>query len=359
MKHTYVLIMAGGSGTRFWPRSRENRPKHLLSVYGPDTLIQSTVNRFLEIASPENIFIISKEVQREEILKQNLKIPPRNMIFEPEGKNTLPAIGLGLLYIRERDPQAVVVVSPADHMVENLSLFRDSLSAACTIANEYDAIVTVGIKPTFPSTGYGYISTDTGLLSPSGVKAYKINKFIEKPDIRTATQFCATEKYFWNSGLFIFKYSVMWDEIEEHAPDVYKALENIGKLLSSSEGSGKVAGIYSEIPGISIDYAIMEKSLNTFMIKGEFIWKDLGSWQQIYEISEKDDLNNATVGEVIVEDTRDSYIYSNSGLIALIGVKDLLVVQDGNATLICNNDSAEDVKKLVTQLKSLNLRKYT
>jgi mannose-1-phosphate guanylyltransferase len=358
MNNIYSLIMAGGSGTRFWPRSREKKPKQFLSILGKETLLQASVNRFLQITTKENIYIISKLVQKEEIAKQNLPINPENILYEPIGKNTLPAIGLASLFIQKKDPHGIVIVSPADHLVDNQPAFREAINAACRIASNYDGIVTIGITPSYPSTGYGYISIDKEIDSGSGIKAFKVNRFVEKPDIETAVMYCSKGEYFWNSGLFVFKCSVLWDAIRKYTPSIYGSLKEIGNHLDSPNYFEEISTIYNTINGVSIDYAIMEKSVNTYLVKGDFLWNDLGSWEQIYEIAEKDEFKNASEGQVMFEDTENSYVYSHDGIIALIGVKDLLVIQDGNATLVCKRERAEDVKKLVERMKSLGLKEY-
>ena len=358
MNNTYVLIIAGGSGTRFWPRSRDSRPKQLLSICGEETLIQKTIDRFVEFVPRGNIYIISKATQKEEIIKLNLEINPENILYEPSGKNTLPAIGLASLYIRKKDQDAVIIVSPADHFVENRLLFREAVFSANNIAKELNTIVTIGIKPTYPATGFGYICTGSEKVLPSGIKAFRVNKFTEKPDIKNAIKFCSEDNYYWNCGIFVFKYSVFQDEQKRYTPEIYTSLKKIEKHLDSSCLTEDVLKLYDEIEGISIDYAIIEKSDNVFMVKGGFVWNDLGSWQQVYEMTEKDEYNNASTGEVLMVDTENSYAYSEKGFIALLGVKDLFVIQDGNATLVCSREKGEEVKSLVEKIKDLGLNDY-
>jgi mannose-1-phosphate guanylyltransferase len=350
--------MAGGSGTRFWPRSRDNKPKQFLSVLGQETLLQTSVNRFLQITNKENMYIISKLAQKEEIAKQKLPINPENILYEPIGKNTLPAIGLASLFIQKKDPHGIVIVSPADHLVDNQPAFKEAINEACRIASNYDGIVTIGITPSCPSTGYGYISIDKEIESGSGIKAFKVNRFVEKPDIKTAVKYCSKGDYFWNSGLFVFKCSVLWDAIMKYTPSIYSSLKEIANYLDSPNYFEEITTIYNSINSVSIDYAIMENADNTYMVKGDFLWNDLGSWEQVYEITKKDKFKNASEGKVMFEDTENSYVYSQGGIIALMGVKDLLVIQDGNATLVCKRERGEDIKKLVERMKSLGLKEY-
>jgi mannose-1-phosphate guanylyltransferase len=358
MNNIYSLIMAGGSGTRFWPRSREKKPKQFLSIFGNETLAQSSINRFLPITPKENIFVISKLVQKEEITRQKLTINPQNIIYEPTGKNTLPCIGLAALFIQKIDQDGIIVVSPSDHLVENQPLFRETIQTACRVADEYNGIVTIGISPTFPSTGYGYIRTEAEIDPYSEIKAFKVKHFVEKPDIETARQYCSTGEYYWNSGIFVVKCSVLWDAIRKYTPDIFNSLTEIGKYIGTPQYNTILSRIYNAIDGISIDYAIMENADNVYLVKGDFVWNDLGGWEQVYELTEKDEFKNATVGEVLLEDTENSYVYSQNGIIALMGVKDMLVVQDGNATLICKKDRSEEIKKIVEQLKMKGLFKY-
>jgi len=358
MSNIYSLIMAGGSGTRFWPRSREKKPKQFLSVFGKETLAQSSINRFLPLTPKENIYIISKLIQQEEIARQNLTINPENIIYEPNGKNTLPCIGLAALFLQKKDPEGIIVVSPSDHMINNQPLFRETIHAACRIAEEYNGIVTIGITPSFPSTGYGYVKTDTEIDPGTDIKAYKVKSFVEKPDIETARQYCSTGEYFWNSGIFVFKCSVLWDAIHKFTPDIFNSLNEIGSHIGTPQFNEELNRIYSAIESISIDYAIMEKADNVYLVKGDFIWNDLGGWEQVYELTEKDEFKNSTVGQVLLEDTENSYVYSQNGIIALMGVKDMLVVQDGNATLVCKRERSEDIKKLVDRLKLTGFNEY-
>lgn len=358
MSNIYILIMAGGSGTRFWPRSRDKKPKQFLNILGEESLLQSSVNRFLLITNRENIYIISNLVQKDEIVKQNLTINPENILYEPVGKNTLPAIGLASLIIQKRDPHGIVVVSPADHLVDNQPAFREAIKTACKIASNYDGIVTIGITPTYASTGYGYISTDKEIESGSEIKAFKVNQFVEKPDIKSAMKYYSMGEYYWNSGLFVFKCSVMWDAIRKYTPAIYSSLKEIRNHLDSPDYFEEITSIYNSINSVSIDYAIMEKADNNYIVKGDFLWNDLGGWEQVYEMTDKDEFKNAFEGQVLFEDTENSYVYSQGGIIALMGVKDLLVIQDGNATLVCKRERGEDIKKLVERMKSLGLKEY-
>jgi mannose-1-phosphate guanylyltransferase len=358
MSNVFALIMAGGSGTRFWPRSRELRPKQFHSVFNDKTLIESTVNRFLALIPKENIYIISKLLHKEEMDKNNLSIPGKNILYEPSGKNTLPCIGLAVLYIQQIYPEGIMVVSPADHIVGDPEQFGDTIENACNIALKYNGIVTVGITPDHPATGYGYIRSAAEIETGSELKAFKVNRFVEKPDIKAALEYISSGEYFWNSGIFVFKCSVLWEAIRRFAPEIYNSLAEIKNLINIPSNEAEINRIYNSINGNSIDYAIMEKADNVYVIRGNFPWNDLGTWEQVYELTEKDEFNNAASGEVLFEDTSGTYACSQNGIIALVGVKDLIVVQEGNATLVCQRGKAEEVKKLVERLKTLGLKEY-
>jgi len=355
----YSLIMAGGSGTRFWPRSRDKRPKQFLAIFGNETLIQSTINRFLPFTPKDNIYIISKQLQQEEISRQHLTINNGNILYEPVGKNTLPCIGLASLFIQRKNPEGIIIISPSDQLIGDLPLFRDTIKTACNIAVDNDGIVTIGINPSFPATGYGYIRKANKVRSGTDIDAFKVKCFIEKPDIETAGKYYTSGEYLWNSGIFVFKCSVLLNAIAKFTPDLYDSLIEIDKYIDTPFYNEQLAKLYCAIDGISIDYGIMEKAENIFVVKGNFQWNDLGGWEQVYELSEKDASGNATVGNVVLRDTENSYVYSQNGLIVLMGVKDMLVVQEGNATLVAKRNKSEDIKQLVKLLKSKDLHEYT
>ncbi len=354
----YTLIMAGGSGTRFWPRSRDRNPKQFLTIFGNETLIQSTINRFLPLTPKNNIYIISKKLQKAEIARQQLTVNDGNIIYEPEGKNTLPCIGLASLFIQRKNPEGIIVVSPSDQLIGDLPLFRDTIRTACNMAANNDCIVTIGINPSFHATGYGYIQKANKIHSGTNIDVFKVKCFVEKPDIETAGRYFASGEYFWNSGIFVFKCSVLWKAIEEFTPHLSDSLKKIDKYIDKPFFDENIVNLYCEIEAISIDYGIMEKAGNIYVVKGSFQWNDLGGWEQVYELSEKDASGNAIVGNVVLKDTEDSYIYSQNGLIALMDVKDLLVVQDGNATLVMKRNKSENIKQLVELIRSNGLNEY-
>jgi len=350
--------MAGGSGSRFWPHSRKKRSKQFLSLVGKQTLIESTVRRFLPLTSPDHLFVVSNIGQKCEMEKQHLPVPSQNIIYEPIGKNTAPCIGLAALFVEARDPEAIMVVSPADHLIRQEDRFRKTVMAAVSLAGQKDALVTIGIQPDRPATGYGYIQIKENLGKLNGISSFSVRTFAEKPNLATAERFLKSGDFYWNSGIFIFKISVLLKAFEKYAPDLYEALLTLKKVIGNNNYEETLEKVYRQIRGISIDYAIMEKADNVFLVKGEFEWNDLGSWEQTYKLSKKDSDGNAIQGDVVTMDSRNCYISTSSGVIAVIGMEDIIIVQEKDATLICRRDRVEDVKKIVERFKRKNLQKY-
>lgn len=358
MSKIYSLIMAGGSGTRFWPRSKAVKPKQYLNLFGDDSLLQSTIKRFSTFTSTENIYVVSGKSQAKVLEKQTTMLPKSNLIYEPVGKNTLPCIGLAAMFAEKENPDGIMVVTPSDHLIENDELFRDTVLAAVKIAEERDGIVTIGITPTYPATGYGYVQTAENITGPEKIKQFKVERFVEKPDEKTASDYLEKGGFYWNSGLFVFKISVFLDAVKQFAPNLYSDLRKIQADLGNPSFEKTLDKIYRAINGISVDYGIMEHAKNIYLVEGNFVWNDLGSWESVYLTSEKDENGNAGTGEAVIIDSKNSYIFSETGLIALVGLDDVIVVQDGNTTLVCKRDKAEEIKKVVDRLKAENKDEY-
>lgn len=352
MENLYTLIMAGGSGTRFWPRSKTAKPKQYLNIFGDDSLLQSTINRFSLFTKTDNIYIVSGKSQAKVLEKQTPMLPKENLIYEPVGKNTLPCIGLAAMFAEKENPDGIMVVSPSDHLIENDELFKDTVLAAAKIANKQDGIVTIGITPTYPATGYGYVKTAEDITGAEQIKQFKVERFVEKPDELTASEYLKLGGFYWNSGLFIFKISVFLDAVQQFAPELYADLRKIQADMGNSSFEQTLDTVYRALKGISVDYGIMEHTKNIYLVEGNFVWNDLGGWESVYLTSQKDENGNAGKGEAIILDSKNSYVYTDNGMIALIGLDDVIVVQDGNTTLVCKRSKAEDVKKIVEQLKA-------
>ncbi len=358
MENLFCLIMAGGSGTRFWPRSRAAKPKQYLNIVGDESLLQSTIKRFSTFTDPQNIYIVSSKSQAEVLEAQTPELPAQNLIYEPVGKNTLPCIGLTAMFAEKEDPGGIMVVSPSDHLVEDNDLFRDTVLAASKIADERDGIVTIGITPSYPATGYGYVKTAENITAGEKISQYKVERFVEKPDRETAEKYLDEGRFFWNSGLFVFKVRVFLEAVEQFAPALYKDLRKIQQDMGNPSFPQTLDSVYRAVENISVDYGIMEHAQNIYLVEGNFGWNDLGSWESVYEVEEKDKNGNAGQGEVYLHDTRNSYVYVQNEMVALIGLDDVVVVRDGNATLVCKRENAQDVKKIVERLKSENRREF-
>jgi mannose-1-phosphate guanylyltransferase len=351
----YCVIMAGGSGTRFWPQSRRNRSKQFLPILGKTSLLRQTFNRFETIVDRSNILIIARKEQEAQVGNSIVRVPASNLLFEPIGKDTAPCIGLASLVVHKRLPDGVVVVTPADHMILDLPKFRKSILAAAQLAREEDGFVTLGIEPDRPATGYGYIQIDGRVGSFYRVEGYRVKTFAEKPNRETAVRFLASGDFLWNSGIFVFRTSVLLRAVEEYLPDLYEGLMEIEPHLDLPGYEAAVSRVYRQIRSVSFDIGVMEKTPNVFCVKGKFQWSDLGSWDQVYKLSPKDGNGNATVGKAVLLDTRNSFVTTSSGVVATVGLENVIVVQEEGVTLVCRMDRAEDVKRLVDLLRQKRL----
>ncbi len=358
MENIFCLIMAGGAGTRFWPGSKVAKPKQYLNIFGNDSLLQSTIKRFSTFTNEERIYVVSGKDQAKVLEKQTPMLPKKNLIYEPVGKNTLPCIGLAAMVAEKENPDGVMVVSPSDHLIENIELFKETVLTAVKIADERDGIVTLGISPTYPATGYGYVKTAEEVTGENEIRQFKVERFVEKPNRETASNYLEQGGFYWNSGLFIFKISVFLKAVKEFAPDLYSDLRKIQSDLGNPTFEQTLDTIYMAVKGISVDYGIMEHARNIYLVEGNFVWNDLGSWESVYQVATKDDNGNVASGEAILVDAKNSYVKTDRGLIALIGLNDVIVVQDGNTTLVCKRDKAEDVKKIVEQLREENKNQF-
>lgn len=344
----YAVIMAGGIGARFWPRSKKKSPKQLLRIIGEHTMIQETFKRLNGLVPKENIFIVTNESQRPGIVEQLPEIPAENIIVEPFGRNTAACIGLASVIIQQRSINAITFVMPADHIIGDKDKFIDTLKKAAQFAYDNPALVTIGIQPTKPETGYGYIQID----EDSGKEyVYKVLTFAEKPNYATAVNFLQSGDFFWNSGMFIWKIDTILNEIQILMPDLYEGIVRIRDNITNPDFTNILSDIYGHLKSISIDYGIMEKSDKVFLVKGQFSWSDVGSWEAVYELSEKDKDGNVKVGTIYTDMAMDSYIYSPDKFTAVIGLDNVIVINTKDALLICKRDKAQDVKNIIDFLK--------
>lgn len=344
----YAIIMAGGVGSRFWPRSTKKTPKQLIKIIGDRTLIQDTVKRLEGIVDNDHIFVITNSLQKEEVEKQLTKIPCENIIAEPFGRNTAACIGLASVLINKKDKDAVTVVLPSDHIIHDYEEFQKSVYSAAEFAVDSGGLVTIGINPTKPETGFGYIQIDEKKISDN---FYKVQTFAEKPNYATAIRFIESGDFFWNSGIFIWKTASILSEIKKLMPDLYEGLERIFEAAGKPEYESVLNMVYGQLRKISIDYGIMEKSSNVYLTKGNFRWSDVGSWEEVYQISEKDNNGNVIKGMVYTDMVIDSFIHSEEKFTAVIGVDNLIVINSNDALLVCRKDKSQEVKKVVEYLK--------
>ncbi len=338
---TYAVILAGGKGTRFWPLSTPETPKQILRLFDKRTMIEQTVDRFLPIIPIENHKIVITESLHEKFHDEIHDLNENNLVVEPIAKNTAACIGLTAIKILLEDPDAVMVVTPADHKIDDNAAFHKAIQTGIAFVEETDSIVTIGIEPTRPSTGYGYIQYETESFRDG---LHRIKTFAEKPNKEIAFSFIKSGEFLWNSGIYIWSVQRILSEIEEHLPSLFTALMDIKSSLGSYDEKEKLLSSYQSIKPISIDYGVMERTGNAYVVPGKFNWSDIGSWEEVYRISEKDDFDNFEYGKVISIDSENSYVATELDQpLAVIGVKNIIVVQTEGGTLICPRDRAEDV----------------
>jgi len=355
----YAVIMAGGTGTRFWPLSKKRKPKQFLSLFSEKTLLQETVDRLDGFIPQRRTMVITNKHYREWVSEQISDIPEEFIIGEPVAKNTAPCIASAAAVLLKNDPDAVMMVMPADHQIKNSEALHSVLDAAAKTALQEDALVTIGIEPNRPETGYGYIRRESDQqFIKNELSVYKVKNFTEKPDEKTAATFLKSGDYLWNSGIFVWKASTIVNAFRNYLPDLYKHLE---LLMNSSLTKGDVDEFYYSSPSVSIDYGVMEKADDVFLIPGDFDWNDIGSWKAVHELAPKDENGNSSLGaNVITEGAKQTLVHSKSGkLITLVGVSNIALVETDDSILVLNLDKAQDVKNVVDTLKSdEDLKKY-
>ena len=355
MKKT-VLIMAGGRGERFWPRSRQNLPKQFLSLTGDGkTMIQLTVERILPLVDMEDIYISTNRSYKDLVRQQLPEIPEKNILCEPVGRNTAPCIGLGAVHMARKYGDGLMIVLPSDHLIKYTSIFVNTLSDACAVAEQGANLVTLGITPDGPETGYGYIKFLPD--RPLG-RAFAVDRFVEKPNLETAREYVASEQYLWNSGMFIWKISTILENLKEHLPEMYQGLERIGAAIGGPEQESVLEREFEAFSSESIDYGVMEKAKNIYILTGAFGWDDVGSWLAVERIRQGNEFGNVVSGNVVTVNTRNTIIQGEQKLIAAVGLNDLIVVDTQDALLICAKDSAGDIKKVLENLRICNQTQY-
>jgi mannose-1-phosphate guanylyltransferase len=345
--------MAGGSGTRFWPESTQKKPKQFLSLFGGQTMLQRTVNRIQSLISPKQTWIITNQRYVSLVQEQLPKVPEENIIGEPVAKDTAPCVAAAAALIYQQDPDAAMIVLPADHLINDTEEFLSILQAGTEKAHRSDALITIGIKPTRPETGYGYIEFDEDSSENVGnYQVKKVSQFREKPDISTAKQFISAGHFLWNSGMFIWTVPTIWDVFQRYLPEIANAAAGL-QTAGREDRKGALEIFYQSSPSISIDYGIMEKAQQVFVIPGDFGWSDVGSWRTLYELSDKDEDKNVLQRELTVAENSSGNIVRGMGdkVIALAGVENLAVVETEDAILVCDLDQSQSVKQIVKKLK--------
>lgn len=344
----YGVIMAGGGGTRFWPLSRKKTPKQFLNLSGKNCMVNEAIDRLAQIVKYEDIFVVTNQNQADMMQKvTGGRISSSHILSEPAARNTAACIGYAAIEIIKKYGDGIMVITPSDAYIRNNEKFASVLRDAVSAAEKQDALVTVGIEPTFPSTGYGYIRFE----NTEDVTAKRVCEFKEKPNLETAKEYLVSGQYVWNSGMFIWKASTILNEFEKYLPDIYEQLGEIGNSMGTESEQEVIERIYPELRSISIDYGIMEKAENVLVVPGEFGWSDVGSWDMMGTLHGADKNGNVSVGETLLIDTENTVAYSKKRLIAALGVKNLILVETPDAVLVCDKQRAQDVKEIVDFLQ--------
>ena len=355
MKKT-ALIMAGGKGERFWPRSRVSLPKQFLSLTDDGkTMIQLTVERISPIVDIEDVYIATNKDYKKLVMEQLPGIPEENILCEPIGRNTAPCIGLGAVHISKKYDDATMIVLASDHLIKYTDIFVDTFEAACEVAEKADNLVTVGIKPNYPETGYGYIQYDSDKTEG---QAYSVEKFVEKPSLEVAKEYLAEGNYLWNSGMFVWKISTILKCFEEYMPSTYEGLMKIKTSIGTDSEGAVLEKEFPELESQSVDYGIMEKADNIYIFPGDFGWDDIGSWLAVERIKEVNADNNVVNGNVVTVNTNGCIIEGSDKLIATVGLRDIIVVDTKDATLISTKENAGEIKQILAQLREKGKKEY-
>ncbi|MGN0514507.1 MAG: mannose-1-phosphate guanylyltransferase [Lachnospiraceae bacterium] len=351
----YGVIMAGGGGTRFWPLSRQEKPKQLLNLSGKEVMVNETIDRLARTADKSDIFIVTNKTQAKAMEDVTTgRIQKNHILAEPSARNTAACIGYAAVEIIRKYGDGIMVITPSDAFIKDTDEFTRVLSLAVSEAEESDKLVTVGITPTFPSTGYGYIKYD---VNDCGA-AKKVEEFKEKPDLETAKAYVASGSYAWNSGMFIWKASTILKNFERFLPSIYADLMKIEAAMNTDKEYDVINEVYPQIQSISIDYGIMEQSDDVMVVPGEFGWNDVGSFDMLKVMHPEDENGNVVVGDCVNIDTKNSVVYSSTRLVTTLGLDNVVVVETEDGIMVCSKDRVQDVKKIVDKLKADGRKEY-
>ena len=356
----YIVLMAGGVGTRFWPLSRRETPKQLLRIVGKKTMLRLTFERIKTLTDVSKILIITGKDLKKTIEAELPEIPAENIIGEPVGRNTAPCIGLAAAIIKARGgTDEAMAVLPADHLISQTRNFQSIVKLGAAFASKQHTLLTIGIRPAYPETGYGYIQIGKEIFSRNNRKIFQVKTFAEKPNLDTAQRFLKSGDFLWNSGMFIWRTDAILAEIDEHLPELAADLVKIEKAVGKTRFNKVVSDVYSRTKPISIDYGVMELAGNVGVIESDFEWNDLGSWEAVYNISPRDKNKNVVNGrDSILLNSSGNYFYSKKKIIAAVDVNDLVVVEMDDAILVCRKDSSQRVKEIVESLSRNGKTKY-
>jgi mannose-1-phosphate guanylyltransferase len=350
----HAVIMAGGTGTRFWPQSTESKPKQFLNIFGDRTMLQATVDRISPLIPSENVWVITNDRYVDLVQEQLPDVPTQNIVGEAVAKNTGPCVAAAAALVQQKDPDGTMVVLPADHVITQPGAFLSILETAESKAADGKSLVTIGIKPNHPETGYGYIEFDTNETETHDKhEVKKVKQFREKPDIQTAQEFLDSGNFLWNSGMFVWQASTILNQFQEHLPSVYSEVEKLQPSIGGDNQKEAIDTFYHGCPNISVDYGIMEQAQTVHVVPGSFGWNDVGSWRAVYELRDKDSNGNVVQTDT-VEFARatNNLVKSDSGkMIALVGVDELAVVETETAILVCKLDESQGVKEVVNRLR--------
>jgi mannose-1-phosphate guanylyltransferase len=353
MPNRFAVILAGGRGERFWPLSRAARPKQLLDLVGDKPLIAQAVERLQGLVPPYRVLILTNKDLVEATRAAVPGVPAANIIGEPVGRDTAPAVALAAALVKARDPQGTIAILTADHVIGDLPLFRRTLAAAMDAAESGDWLVTIGIKPHEPSTGFGYIELGDVVMSCSDESFRRAARFVEKPDRATAERYLASGRYVWNSGMFIWTVPTIEAALRAHHAELGERVDEWARLAGAQDFQTRLAESFAAVRKISIDYAVMEKASNILVAEGRFAWDDVGSWPALERHFPRDAEDNVSIGDAVTVKSARNIVYSKGRLTALVGIDDAIVVQADDVTLVCRRDRAQDIKLLLTRLREL------
>ncbi len=355
----FAVIMAGGKGTRFWPKSRTLKPKQFLAINSAHPMIADTVRRIRPLVALKNVLVVTNKDQVAALKSLNLPLRKANIIAEPVGRNTAPCLGLAALIAlhRSKGKDAIIIALPADQIITKEKTFKNVLTKAVRVAASDDSIVTLGIQPAYPETGYGYIEL-CKKVSKKGLAVHNVRRFVEKPSLTKARSYVRTGRFCWNAGIFVFRASVMLRAIKRYMPDLAKGLARIAPTVGTRREAAMIASVYRGLKSQSIDYGVMEKFPNGKLIVADVGWNDLGSWRVVADLAKKDPQGNAHHGKALFVDAHHNFVSSERQLVTLLGVDGLVVVATDDALLIVKKERSQDVKYITERLRQAGLQAY-